>query len=53
MKSKEVKRAEAEMNDAMEEFLLASADRLENDFKDYKRDATDFTWDSVFGKDEK
>ena len=33
MKSKEVKRAEAEMNDAMEEFLLASADRLENNFK--------------------
>ena len=53
VKSKEVKRVEAEMNDAMEEFLLASADRLENNFKDYKRDATDFTWDSVFGKDEK
>ena len=52
-KSKEVKHAEKEMNSAMEEFLLASSGRLEGEFKDYKKESTDFTWDSVFGKDDK
>ena len=48
--SKETKRIEAELGDAMEEFLMASVDRM-GDFDDYKKESTDFTWDSVFGKD--
>ena len=52
-KSKDVKHAEKEMNSAMEEFLLASSGRIEGDFKDYKKESTDFTWDSIFGKDDK
>ena len=52
-KSKNVKHAEKEMNSAMEEFLLASSGRIEGDFKDYKKESKDFTWDSIFGKDDK
>ena len=35
-----------EASEAIDEFLLASADRMD-DFKDWKDEALDWSWDSI------
>lgn len=52
VKSKEFKKYKKETNEAIDEFLLASAGRLDGSFEEYEAEALDFSWDNIMGGDD-
>lgn len=52
-KDKQIEKYKKEASENIDEFLLAAAGRTTGDFKDYKGEALDWSWDSIMsGKDD-